>query len=253
MSANTITQILHLSRSGMLANLNDLDNVSNNLANVNTTGYKSSRLNFQETLSRAVLGGVAAETTQHQFAEGSFQTTQDPLNMVIDGEGYFAVRLPDGRTAYTRDGNFHRDANGQIVTDDGYRLIWGGTLPQNYDDVQVTPDGTGTIRILQGNTWRTIGQISVTRFANPDGLQGVGQNLWLATNVSGNPQTDTAGTTAATGGSYGRILGNLLENSNVNMAEEMSQAILLERAYTFSVRAFQQTDQMFGLANQMRR
>jgi flagellar basal-body rod protein FlgG len=253
MPTNTITQILHLSRSGMLARLSDLDNVSNNLANVNTVGYKTSRLNFQETLSRAVLGGVATETTQHQFAEGSFKASQEPLNMVIDGEGYFAVRLADGSTAYTRDGNFHRDANGQIVTDDGNRLIWSGTLPAHYDDIQVTPDGSGTIRIQQGTTWRTIGQIRVTRFANPDGLQGMGQNLWVPTNVSGNPQTAIAGTTAATGGSYGKILGNLLENSNVNMAEEMSQTILLERAYSFSVRAFQQTDQMFGLANQMRR
>lgn len=255
MPTNTITQILHLSRSGMLGRLTNLDNVGNNLANVNTYGFKAARINFQETLSRAVLGGLATETTQRLMTEGSFRTTNDPLNMVIDGDGYFSVRLPDGSTAYTRDGNFHKDAAGQIVSDNGYPLIWSSQLPASttYDEIQVTPDGTGTIRIKQGNAWTTVGQIPVTRFANPDGLQGVGQNLWQETVVSGTPQTGTAGTAAANGGSYGTILGNLLENSNVNMAEEMSQMILLQRAYSLSVRAFQQTDQMFGLANQMRR
>jgi flagellar basal-body rod protein FlgG len=253
MPTNTITQILHLSRSGMLARLNSLDNVSNNLANVNTVGFKTSRLNFQETLTRAVLGGVATETTQHLHTEGSFLTTQDPLNMVIDGDGYFSVRLADGTTAYTRDGNFHKDANGQIVTDNGDRLIWTGQLPATYDDIQVTPDGGGTVRIKQGNAWVTVGQINLTRFANPDGLLGLGQDLWQATAISGAPQTGTAGTAAAGGGSFGKLLGNLLENSNVNVAEEMSQMILLQRAYSFSVRAFQQTDLMFGMANQMRR
>jgi flagellar basal-body rod protein FlgG len=253
MPTNTITQILHLSRSGMLGRLNSLDTVGNNLANVNTTGFKAARLNFQETLSRAVLGGVATETTQRLMTEGSFKTTQDPLNMVIDGDGFFSVRLANGQVAYTRDGNFHRDANGQIVTDNGNRLIWTGTLPATYDDIQVTPDGNGTVRVKQGNAWNTVGQINVTRFASPDGLAGIGQDLWQETAISGTPQTGTAGTAAAGGGSFGKILGNLLEASNVNMAEEMSQMILLQRAYSLSVRAFQQTDQMFGLANQMRR
>jgi flagellar basal-body rod protein FlgG len=253
MTTNTITQILHLSRSGMLARLSNLDNVSNNLANVNTVGFKAARLNFQETLSRAVLGGVATETTQRLMSEGSLQTTQDPLNMVIDGEGFFSVRLPNGSTAYTRAGNFHKDAQGQIVSDSGDRLIWTGQLPATYDDIEVTPDGSGNIRIKQGNTWTTVGQINLTRFSNPDGLLGIGNNQWQPTAVSGAAQTGVAGTAAAGGGNYGTIRGNLLELSNVNLAEEMSQTILLQRAYSFSVRAFQQTDQMFGLANQMRR
>jgi flagellar basal-body rod protein FlgG len=253
MPTNTITQILHISRSGMLGRLTNLDTVGNNLANVNTIGYKTTRLNFQETLTRAVLGGLTTETTQRLETEGSFKTTQDPLNMVVDGDGYFPIRLPDGTTAYTRDGNFHKDANGQIVTDAGNRLIWTGRLPATYDDLQVTPNGDGTIQVKQGNAWNTVGRINLTRFANPDGLLGIGDNLWQASAVSGAAQTGVAGTTAAGGGSFGKILGNLLENSNVNVAEEMSQMIILQRAYSFSVRAFQQTDQMFGLANQMRR
>jgi flagellar basal-body rod protein FlgG len=254
MPTNTITQILHISRSGMLGRLTNLDTVGNNLANVNTIGYKTTRLNFQETLTRAVLGGVATETTQRlNTTEGSFKTTQDPLNMVIDGEGYFSVRLADGTTAYTRDGNFHRDASGQIVNDAGDRLIWTGTLPATLDDIQVTPDGNGTVRVKQGNAWNTVGRINLTRFPNPDGLTGIGDNLWQQSAISGAAQTGVAGSAAAGGGQFGKILGNLLENSNVNVAEEMSQMILLQRAYSFSVRAFQQTDQMFGLANQMRR
>ncbi len=253
MPTNTITQLLHLSRAGILARLTSLDNVSNNLANVNTVGYKTSRLNFQEALTRAVLGGVSTETTQRLQSEGAFQTTQDPLNMVIDGDGYFSVRLPDGRTAYTRSGNFHKDGSGQIVTDDGYLLNWTGTLPAKFDELQVTPDGTGTLRVKQGNQWVTVGTIPITRFANPDGLQGFGQNLWLQTAVSGAAQNGAAGTTVQGGGSYGKIMGNLLENSNVNVAEEMTQMIMLQRAYSMSVKALQQTDQMYGLANQMRR
>lgn len=253
MPTNTITQILHMSRSGMLARLTNLDNVGNNLANVNTVGFKTTRLNFQETLSRAVLGGVTIDNTQRLMTEGSFRTTSDPLNMVIDGEGFFAIRQADNTIAYTRDGNFHADANNQIVTDTGNRLVWTGQLPANYDELQVTPDGNGTIRVRQGQTWTTAGQINVTRFANPDGLIGVGQNLWQETAISGAAQTGIAGTAAAGGGNYGKILGSLLENSNVNTAEEMTQMILLQRAYSFSVKALQQTDQMFGLANSMRR
>lgn len=253
MTTNTITQILHISRGGMLARLANLDNVSNNLANVNTAGFKTSRLNFQETLTKAVLGGVTTETTQHLQTEGSFLQSDEPLNMVIDGDGYFAVRLPDGRTAYTRDGGFHRDATGQVVSADGYKLVWTGQIPANTEEVQVVADGSGTVRARQGNTWTTVGTIPLTHFVNPDGLQGLGQNLWLETTVSGAPQTGTAGTPTPGGAVYGKIRGNLRENSNVNVAEEMSQAIMLERAYTLSVRAFQQTDHMFDLANQMRR
>ena len=139
------------------------------------------------------------------------------------------------------------------MTDQGDRLIWTGKLPATFDELQVTPDGNGTVRVRQGNTWTTAGQINITRFSDPDGLIGIGQNLWQETDISGAPQTGTAGTAAAGGGTFGKILGNLLENSNVNTAEEMTQTILLQRAYSMSVKALQQTDQMFGMANQMRR
>jgi len=252
MTTNGIAQMLSVSASGMFARLTSLDEVSNNLANVNTVGFKTSRLNFQETLSKAVLGGVATETTQHLQTEGAFQQSSEPLNMAIDGEGYFAVRLPDGRTAYTRDGTFQRDASGQIVSASGNRLIWTGRLPATVDEIQLTPDGSGTIRVRQGNTWTTVGTVPISRFANPDGLTGLGQNLWLATAVSGPAQSGTAGTAAPGGGSFGRIQGNMLEASNVNLAEEMSQMIMLQRAYSFSVKSFQETDHMFDLANHMR-
>jgi flagellar basal-body rod protein FlgG len=244
--ANNFTQLLHLSRSGMLARLMDLDVVSANLANVNTTGFKGARVNFQELLNQSTVSGLAPSSTQNLMNPGSLRETANPLDLAVEGEGFFAVRLSDGRTAYTRDGAFLRDANNQIVTAAGLPLIWNGQLPATLDDVHVNPDGS--VMVKQGTTWTQAGTIPLTRFANPTALQGQSQNMWLATEASGPAQTGTA---LANG--LGTIHGNTLEGANVNLAEEMTHMIALQRAYTLSVRAFQQSDQMFGLAVQMRR
>lgn len=243
---NNLTQLLSLSRSGMLARLMDLEVVSHNLANVNTNGFKMARVNFQELLNQSELNALAPSATQNLMNPGSLRGTGNPLDLAIEGEGFFAVTLPDGRTAYTRDGAFLRDADNQIVNAAGLRLVWDGQLPATFDDVHVNPDGT--VMVKQGSNWTQAGRIPLTRFANPTALQGYGENAWLETEASGPAQ---AGAARADG--LGTIHGNTLESSNVNLAEEMTHMIALQRAYSLSVRAFQQSDQMFGLAVQMRR
>ena len=243
---NNLTQLLSLSRSGMLARLMDLDVVSNNLANVNTNGFKMARVNFQELLNQSELNALSPSSTQNLMSPGSLRDTSNPLDLAVEGEGFFAVTLPDGRTAYTRDGAFLRDENNTIVTAAGLRLVWNGQLPATIDDIHVNPDGA--VMVKQGTAWSQAGQIPLTRFANPTALQGYSENAWLETAASGPAQTGVA---RANG--LGTIHGNTLESSNVNLAEEMTHMIALQRAYSLSVRAFQQSDQMFGLAVQMRR
>ncbi len=243
---NSITQILHLARSGMLARFMDLDVVANNLANVNSIGYKRTRANFQELLTAGGKSGVGIRATQRLMDQGSLRPSRNPLDLAIQGEGFFAVRLEDGGTAYTRDGQFRLDADGQIVTADGYRLVWTGSVPADALEIHVNPDGGVMVR--QGDTWSQVGEIQLTRFANPSGLQGQGQNLWLETEISGSPQS---GAPASAG--LGLIVGNALEASNVNLAQEMTHMISLQRAFEMSLRTFEFTDQMLSQAIRMRR
>jgi flagellar basal-body rod protein FlgG len=242
----SITQILHLSRSAMLARLQDLDNVSNNLANVNTTGYKSSRLNFQEILDQARYGGVRLRATQRFMRQGTIQEEADPFILAINGEGFFALQLSGDRTAYTRDGHFTLDADRRLVSTSGYPVVWDGEIPEDAVNFHVNPDGT--VMVQQGNVWNEAGQIPLTRFPNPLGLESYGQNLWLETEVSGEAAEGTAGAEG-----YGQIIGNASEASNVNLSGEMTQLISLERAFQMSTRTFQATEEMLAQAIQMRR
>ncbi len=242
----TLTQILHVTRSGMLSRLMDLDVVSNNLANINTVGYKSSRSNFQEMLNDSLYNGVQLAATQRFMDQGSLRESSNPFDIAVQGDGFFAVTLPDGRTAYTRDGQFSLDANLKLVTANGYPLVWQGTIPADASAVHVNPDGS--VMALQGNTWNQVGTIQLNRFANPSGLQGFGQNLWLPSDVSGQAQAGTPGTQG-----FGQLVGNALEASNVNPASEMTSLITLQRSFELSLRTFQQTDQMLSEAIHMRK
>ncbi len=241
----TLTQILNVTRSGMLTQLLDLDVVSNNLANVNTIGYKSSRANFQELLNARQYGGVQLSSTQNFMQQGSLSETSNALDLAIQGPGFFAVSLPDGRTAYTRDGRFGLGPDLQIVSANGYPLVWDGQIPQDAVAVHINPDGT--VMAQQGDTWNQVGTIQLNRFPNPNGLQNFGQNLWLASDVSGAAE---AGAPASE--NFGQIVGNAVEQSNVDMASEMTQMISLQRSFELSLRTFQQTDQMLGEAIHIR-
>ncbi|MCI0521616.1 MAG: flagellar hook-basal body complex protein [Chloroflexi bacterium] len=243
---SSLTQILHINRSGMLARLLDLDSVSHNLSNVNTTGFKSSRSNFQELLNDAVMGGTQLRATQRFMQQGSLRQTGNALDLAISGQGFFAVTMPDGRTAYTRDGQFTLDADRQIVNSSGMPLVWDGQIPEDATDVNVFPDGS--VMVWQGNQWVQAGTIQTARFDNPNGLSGYGGNLWLETEVSGAAQMGTPGAEG-----YGQIAARTLEQSNVNLANEMTQMVALQRSFEMSLRAFQATDTMISQAIHMRK
>jgi flagellar basal-body rod protein FlgG len=242
----SITQILHIARTGMMGRLQDLDVVSNNLANVNTIGYKSTRSNFQELLDAQQYGGTQLQATQRLMQQGRLQSTQNSLDVAIQGEGFFAVKLPDGRTAYTRNGEFQKDASGQLVTATGFKLVWQGQIPQDATDVRIDPDGK--VFAHQGNAWNQVGTIGLTRFANPNGLQGYGESAWLETPVSGTPQTGAAGAQG-----FGKLQGSTLEQANVDISSEMTQMISLQRSYQMATQTFKETDQMLSEAINMRR
>jgi len=244
--SSSLFHILNISQSAMLSGLQDLDITSNNLANVNTVGFKASRGNFQELLEQRQLEGVRSSSTQLLLNQGSLRYTQNPLDLAIQGEGFFGVTLADGRTAYTRDGQFHLDGNRQIVSAGGQRLVWQGQIPATAEEVAVDPNGVVSTR--QGATWTRAGTIQTYRFANPTALQGYGENLWLSTPVSGQAQAG-----APNAGNYGLIRSQSVEASNVNIANEMTHMMSLQRAFQISTRAFQQTDQMISLAISLRR
>jgi len=243
--SQSIHQILHISRSGMLTNLLDLDVVSHNLSNINTTGYKSSRSNFQEMLNMGLKNGVQIRATQRFMSQGSLKQTSDPLDLAIQGSGFFAVTLPDDRTAYTRAGELKLDVNRQFVNPNGYPLVWDGQIPEDAEEVNIEQDGS--VMVKQEGTWNQVGTIQLTRFPNANGLLGYGNDLWLETEISGAPQTGTANTEG-----MGSIINHALEISNVNLASEISQMVSLQRSFEMSLRTFQQTEQMLEQAIRMR-
>jgi flagellar basal-body rod protein FlgG len=242
----TLTQLLHLSRTSMLAQLQSLDTTSNNLANVNTNGFKGSRDNFQELLSSLNPDGARIRASQRLMAQGAISATSNALDLAVNGQGFFGVRLADGRTAYTRDGQFTLDAQKRLVNVDGNLVVWNGQIPQAATEVHVNKDGA--VMVLQGNTWSQAGVIPLHRFDNPSGLLEIGQNNWLATPISGEAQAGTAGTAG-----FGSINGYALERSNVNLASEMTQLMSLEREFQLSTRTFQASEQMLVEAIDMRR
>jgi flagellar basal-body rod protein FlgG len=242
----SLYHVLHITRQDLLSRLDDLDLTSNNIANLNTIGYKRSRANFQELLESTTKSGSWIAATQVFATQGAIKQTGRSLDLAIDGDGFFAVRLPDGRIGYTRDGQFNLDTQGRLVTASGYALIWEGQIPPNTTAVEIQPDGS--VRVQQGQTWNTVGRIGLSRFINPSALLEYGNNIWLETPASGVAQNGAAGT-----GRFGRILSGALEQSNVNLAEEMAHLIGLQRNFQMSVRAFQQTDQMIALAIHMRK
>lgn len=250
----SITQILHVARSGMLTNLLDLDVVSNNLANINTNGFKTNRSNFQEMLENARYNGVQLRATQLLMDQGAIKQTGNPLDLAVNGTGFFAVRLAPGTAggatggdiAYTRDGEFKLDENRTIVNASGNPLVWNGSVPADATEISVFPDGR--VMALQGSAWNQIGTIQLYRFPNTGGLKSLGSNLWLQTEVSG---AATAGAASSQG--YGQIVGRALEQSNVNIANEVTQMVTLQRSFEMAMRSFQQTDTMLSQAIQMRR
>ncbi len=258
---------LFTAATGMIAQQLNIDTIANNLANVNTTSFKKSRVNFQdllyETLKPAgtetaageripegiqVGHGVRPASIAKLYTPGNMIATGNPYDMVIEGDGFFQITLPDGRTAYTRDGSFKVSAEGRIVTADGYLLEPNITIPEGTVKVTVNADGTVSALDEQGNQ-QLVGEIMLVRFLNPSGLDArLGRNLLLETEASGVPIEAQPGLDGA-----GTLEQGFLENSNVQVVEEILNLIVAQRAYEASSKVIQASDEMLQLANNVRR
>lgn len=257
---------LNTAATGMQAQQSNLDVIANNLANVNTTGFKKSRAEFEDLMYHtekepgAATGmnavsptgvqtglGVKTASIQKDFDHGSAVLTKGPLDMQIEGAGFFQVMTPDGQTAYTRDGSFKKDATGRIVDKNGNRLQPEITIPLTARGVEVSP--SGEVLILQdGNsTPQQIGQIDLVTFINPSGLSAAGKNLFMQTGASGVPSTTRPGLNGS-----GFIAQGQLEGSNVNIVDEMVNMISAQRAYETNSKVIQSADQMLQAINNLR-
>ena len=256
---------LWISKTGLDAQQTQLDVIANNLANVATNGYKRSRAVFEDLLYQTLRqpGAQTSQTTQvpsglqvgtgvrpvstvRNFTQGNLQQTSNSLDVAINGQGFFQVQMPDGTTAYTRDGSFHLDSQGQIVTSNGFPLSPSITIPANATKVTIGQDGI--VSVSQSGTAATtqVGQLQVANFINPAGLQPNGQNLFLETASSGAPTANTPGTNGT-----GLLNQGYVETSNVNVVEELVNMIQTQRAYEINSRAIQVSDQMLQRLSQM--
>ncbi len=251
--------------TGMIAQQNNLDIVANNIANVNTTGFKKSRAEFQDLLASAVktpgaminqgtfqpvgieVGlGVKTAATTRVFTGGVLQNTGDPYNLAIEGDGFFQIIQPDGTMAYTRDGSFKVDGMGQLCTTDGYLVQPQITIPQNKAEMTVTPDGNVSVLVGSDTTQNVVGQIQLVKFQNPSGLLSIGHNLYVETPGSGTP---IQGTPGADG--YGSIQQEYLEGSNVQIVDEMINLIKAERAFESNSKIINAASDILQQTNQL--
>ncbi|MYM38436.1 flagellar basal-body rod protein FlgG [Duganella qianjiadongensis] len=256
---------LWIAKTGMEAQQTALDVTTNNLANVGTNGFKKSRAVFEDLLyqnlrqpgaqssqqtnlpSGMQLGtGVRPVAIERIHTQGNSQATGNDKDLMVSGNGFFNVLLPDGTTAYTRDGSFQRDNNGQLVTSSGYVLQPAITIPQAALSFTVGRDGTVSVTLPGQTAPQQIGSIQLSTFINPTGLESKGENLYVETGVSGNPQTNTPGTNGA-----GQILQGYVETSNVNVVEEMVNMIQTQRAYEINSKAITTSDQMLQKLSQL--
>jgi flagellar basal-body rod protein FlgG len=253
-----------VAKTGLDAQQTRMNVISNNLANVNTTGFKRDRAVFEDLLYQNVrqaggqtgantqaptglmLGtGVRIVATEKLNVQGNMINSQNPLDLAIAGEGHFQILQADGTTAYTRDGNFKVSATGQLVTSNGAPLQPAITIPPTAASVTIGRDGTVSVELQGGAGQQVLGQVLVARFLNPAGLQAAGQNLMLQTPASGVPQVIPPGTAGA-----GTIMQGTLEASNVNVVEEMVNMIETQRAYEINSKAISAVDGMLKYINQ---
>ena len=256
--------------TGMVAQQMHIDTISNNLSNVNTTGFKKNRVDFEDLVyQHQVLAGtpatpvseiptgvnvghgVRAAATQKLFEIGSFQATGNKLDLALTSEmGFFKIQMPNGNFAYSRDGSFKIDSNQQVVTSNGYLLEPGLTLPEGaiLNTLQVSEQGEVTIKIGDDIRPTVIGQIELYRFVNPAGLQAIGKNLFQETVASG---PEIPGFPSSEG--FGSVLQGFLEMSNVKIVEEMVNMIVAQRAYESNSKSIQTSDNMLSTAIALKR
>ena len=253
-----MNQALWIAKTGLEAQQTRMSVVSNNLANVNTTGFKRSNAIFQDLLyqnvrqsggqtsqdtqlpSGLMLGtGTRVVATEKLYSQGNIIQSNNPMDVAVQGRGFFQVLMPDGTLAYTRDGTFQIDSQGQLVTSAGYQVQPSITIPDGAQGVTIGNDGTVSVTIAGQAAPTQVGSLQLADFVNPTGLQPVGENLSLETAASGSPQTGTPGLNG-----LGTTLQGSLETSNVNVVEELVNMIETQRAYEMNSKAVEATDSM---------
>jgi len=253
--------------AGMKAQQLFIDTIANNLANVNTTGFKKSRVDFQDLLYQTVtiagtkapgggqlpvgiqIGhGVQPVAIERLFTQGEITETKNPLDLVIEGDGFFQVLQPDGSIAYTRDGAFKLDKDGRLVTANGLPLEPEIIIPPEATNISISHDGTVSVLTPGATAPQEVGKIILAKFINPAGLKSIGYNLYKTTDASGEAITGMPGLEG-----FGTISQGFLEMSNVQVVEEMANMIIAQRAYEINSKAIQTTDEMLRIANNLRR
>jgi len=258
---------LRTAASGMFAQELHVDTIANNLANVNTTGFKRSEVEFQDLLYQTlqmagqlnqqgvnvpvqieVGHGTRPIATEKIFSQGDTVATDNPLDLAINGDGFFQILMPDGSIAYTRDGSFKVSADGRIVTSEGYLLQPDLVLPPDATEISVSRQGVVVVKTASSPEPEELGQIELARFVNPAGLSSIGGNLYVATAASGEPIVGVPGEEA-----MGTLLQGHLELSNVEVVKEMIDLIVAQRAYEINSKAIRSADEMLSMANNLRR
>lgn len=253
-----------ISKTGLSAQDTKLATISNNLANVSTTGFKKDRAIFQDLMYQVkkapgspssettnlpsglqVGTGVRVGATKKEFSQGSLEITNQAFDLAVNGRGFLQVQMPDGTTSYTRDGKLQLDSTGQIVNSAGYPVIPSITIPSNASLITISRDGIVTANDPTTNQPTQLGQITLTDFVNPAGLQAIGDNLFIESAASGAPQTAVAGLNG-----LGTIMQGQLESSNVNIVEEMVDMITTQRAYEMNSKVIATADQMLQFITQ---
>lgn len=256
---------LWISKTGLDAQQTNMDVTANNLANVSTNGFKRARAVFEDLLYQTLrqpgaqssqqtqlpsglqLGtGVRPVATERIFTQGNLQQTSNPLDVAINGQGFFQVLMPDGTTSYTRDGSFHVDSQGQLVTSSGFQVQPAITIPANSLSVTIARDGVVSVTRAGTAAPTQVGSLQLASFVNPAGLQSMGENLYVETAASG-----TAGTNAPGSNGLGLLNQGYVETSNVNVVEELVNMIQIQRAYEINSKAIQTSDQMLQKLTQM--
>ncbi|HEY0674817.1 MAG TPA: flagellar basal-body rod protein FlgG [Immundisolibacter sp.] len=253
-----MNQALWIAKTGLDAQQTRMEVVSNNIANVSTTGFKRERAVFEDLLYQNIsqvgasstqdtqlpsgfsIGtGVRVVATEKLHSQGTLTNTGNPLDMAVQGKGFFQILMPDGSLAYTRDGSFQVNQDGQLVTSSGYQVQPAITVPEGAQSVTIGSDGTVSVSLPGSAAATQVGSLQLTNVINPAGLQAIGQNLLLESGASGAPQTGTPGLNG-----LGTLTQGSVESSNVNIAEELVNMIETQRAYEMNSKAIQSADQM---------
>jgi flagellar basal-body rod protein FlgG len=258
-----MNRALWIAATGMESQQTKTDTIANNMANVNTHAYKRSVVHFQDMLyeTRSMPGAAAAGTERpvgiqigtgvrtvavsKNFRQGTLEETSSPLDLAIEGQGFFEVELPDGRSGFTRAGSFNLNADGEVVTADGYRIIGFPSIDSGATEIDIAREGAVSVT-ADGKTTNA-GRIALVRFANPEGLRNLGNNLYVETNASGSAQRGNPGENG-----FGTLAQSFLEASNVEIVREMVDMIASQRAYELNSKSIKTADEMLSMASNLR-